>query len=521
MNSFPLISFLTILPALGTVFLWSRGRHMSAHGVQRTGYLFSGLSFLVVAILGLQFDTSSGELQAVERYDWIPTLGVEYAVGIDGLSLLMIGLTALLVPMSLRAADPTCARPHHFVALVLLLQTGLIGTFTTLNFFHWFLFWEISLIPAFFLIWTWGGPNRRSAALQFFVYTFVGSIGLLLAFLGLFAATGTFDFATLAEQARDGSLMSSLASNLAWADIPIRWIGLILFALAFLGVAVKVPLYPFHTWLPTTYSEAPTAVTILLTGLMSKMGVYALLRLIVPIFRDQMLLVATPLLFLAVLTIVLSAFAAYRQEDLKRVFAYSSINHLGYCFLGVFALVSGSAFDSSWNAEAAAAVNGVVLQMFNHGIVAGFIFYLVGRLEQRSQGVRGINDFGGLRERAPQFATALGVALFASLGLPGLNAFIGEFLIFKGAFALVKWAPAIATLGLLITAVFLLGVIQKVLTGPLNPKWQDFPDLNSGERSIVAPCLVIMLLVGLFPQLLIRFFNASTLRYLAQLGGLE
>ena len=315
--------------------------------------------------------------------------------------------------------------------------------------------------------------------------------------------------------------MSSLASNLAWADIPIRWIGLILFALAFLGVAVKVPLYPFHTWLPTTYSEAPTAVTILLTGLMSKMGVYALLRLIVPIFRDQMLLVGTPLLFLAVLTIVLSAFAAYRQEDLKRVFAYSSINHLGYCFLGVFALVSGSAFDSSWNAEAAAAVNGVVLQMFNHGIVAGFIFYLVGRLEQRSQGVRGINDFGGLRERAPQFATSLGVALYASLGLPGLNAFIGEFLIFKGAFALVKWAPAIATLGLLITAVFLLGVIQKVLTGPLNPKWQDFPDLNSGERSIVAPCLVIMLLVGLFPQLLIRFFNASTLRYLAQLGGLE
>lgn len=521
MNGFPIISLLTLTPLAGAILLWLIGKRADDRTVIKLGFGITGITFLLSVVLGLNFTPSNGDFQLVERYQWIPTLNLDYSVGVDGLSLLMIGLTTLLVPISLLTAPTLRSNRHHYTALILLLEAGLIGTFTAMNFFHWFLYWEICLIPAFFLIRIWGGPNRIEAAVQFFIYTFVGSVGLLLSFLALFAASGTFEFAILAEQAQSGELMGNIAGNLGWADVPIKLIGLILFGLAFLGVAVKVPLFPFHTWLPSTYAEAPTSVTILLTGLMSKMGVYALLRLIMPIFGNQMQFVATPLLWMAVLTIVFSAFAAYRQEDLKRVFAYSSINHLGYCFLGVFAVMSTQDFDAQWQGEASAAINGVVLQMFNHGIVAGLIFFLIGRLEARTDGLRSINDFGGLRSAAPLFSTTFGIALFASLGLPGLNAFIGEFLIFKGSFGLVKWAPALATIGLLITAVFILGVIQKVITGPLNKRWRGLPDLNTQEKWVVIPGLLIMLLAGIYPQLLIRFINESSLRFISQLGGTQ
>ena len=519
MNGLPLISLVTFTPLVGAVFLLLKGDKTSGNQATRLGLGFAGLTFLLCFYLGITFDSTASGLQATERFEWIPTLNLSYSVGIDGLSLLMLGLTALLVPVSLLATPADLPRRHAFVALILLLETGLIGTFTATNFFHWFLYWEICLIPAFFLIRLWGGPKRSEAAVQFFIYTFVGSAGLLLSFLALFAASGTFEFALLAEQARSGMLANNIASNLGWADIPIKGIGLILFCLAFLGVAVKVPLYPFHTWLPSTYAEAPTSVTILLTGLMSKMGVYALLRLIVPIFGVQMQMLATPLLMLAAITIVFSAFAAYRQTDLKRIFAYSSINHLGYCFLGVFAVTSGGDVDAVWRSDASAAFNGVILQMFNHGVIAGLIFYLIARLEIRTQGKRHINDFGGLRTVMPLYSTAFGIALFASLGLPGLSAFIGEFLIFKGAFGLVKWAPTVSTLGLLLTAVFVLGVIQRLLTGPLNKTWKDLKDLGPHEKWVVIPSLLIILIAGISPQILIHFINGTSLQFINLMTG--
>ena len=519
MNGFPILSLLTFTPLIGAVILGVAGGRMTERTQNQVGFGFAGACFLLTLLLGLGFDLSSGEFQALERASWIPTLNLDYALGIDGLSLLMIALTTLLIPVALIPSPATRERRHLYIALILLLETGLLGTFTTLNFFHWFLFWEICLIPAFFLIRFWGGPQRSDAAMQFFVYTFFGSVGLLLSFLALYAANGTFEFSELAQLAVSGELMGNVASQLGWPSVPIKYIGIILFALAFLGVAVKVPLYPFHTWLPLTYTEAPTPVTLLLTGLMSKMGVYALVRLIVPIFGDQMQLLTTPLLLMAVATIVLSALAAYHQTDLKRIFAYSSINHLGYCFLAVFAITSTTSFDAAWTTEAAAALNGVFLQMFNHGLIAGLIFFLVWRLELRTDNRRSITDFGGLRSAVPLMATALGISLFASLGLPGLNAFIGAFLLFKGAFGLVQWAPALATLGLLITAVFLLGVIQSVLTGPLNEKWKTMPDLTRTEQWVVIPAVILMLLAGIFPQLLIRYFNETTILFLERLGG--
>ncbi len=519
MNGFPLVSCMTFVPLIAGMVILAQGKRLPTATAVRYGLIASLVTLGLGVLLGLNFDISSGAIQFEERAAWIPTLNLDYTVGVDGLSLLMIWLTTLLIPVSLRAGGQLTRSPNLFVALVLFLETGLLGTFTALNFFHWFLFWELSLIPAFFLVRLWGGPERARAAVHFFVYTFVGSVGLLLAFLALFAASGTFDFRELAELARTGELLGSVGQSIGWPDLPIRWIGMLLFGLAFLAVAVKVPLYPFHTWLPLTYTQAPSVVTLLLTGLMSKMGLYALLRLIVPIFPQQLQLVATPLLLLAVITIVASAFAAYHQTDLKRILAYSSINHLGYCFLAVFAVVSSPAATAAWQAEASAAYNGVLLQLFNHGIIAGLLFYLVAQLESRTDGVRETDRFGGLRSVAPQFVTVMGIALFASLGLPGLNAFIGEFLMFKGALGLVKWAPAIATLGLLLTAGFILRIIQQMFTGPLNEDWAAFPELTKAERWVVIPAIAIMFLAGIFPQLLIRFANQTTLTLVQQLGG--
>jgi NADH-quinone oxidoreductase subunit M len=254
----------------------------------------------------------------------------------------------------------------------------------------------------------------------------------------------------------------------------------------------------------------------LLTGVMSKMGVYGFLRILLPIFPEQVRWMLKPLLWLAVATIVCSAAAAFVQRDLKRLLAYSSINHLGYCLLGIFA-VAPTTLSAAASAEKAAALNGVFLQMFNHGLTAATLFWFVGMLEQRGQGLRGLNDFGGLRKVAPVFCGLMGIALFSSLGLPGLNGFIGEFLIFKGAFPLATWATALSVLGLLITAIFLLTLLQRVFNGPLNPRWSALPDLTLGERMLVLPALVLMVALGVYPQLVLGVINSTVVRMVEQL----
>jgi NADH-quinone oxidoreductase subunit M len=386
-----------------------------------------------------------------------------------------------------------------------------------LNFIHWFLFYELSLVPAYFLLKLWGGPGRVAAANQFFLYTMVGSVALLLAMLAVFLVTGSFDLPALAASGRTGELTSLLAIRLGWPELSTRALALVIFGGALLGFAVKVPLWPFHTWLPSAYAEAPTGVAMVLTGAMSKLGVYGLLRILLPIFPEPMRWVLTPLLWLAVATIVFSAWAALTQRDLKRIAAYSSINHLGYCLLGIFAVASATGSEPRWTVEKTAALNGVILQMFNHGLTAAALFYFVGLLEQRA-GRRGLDDFGGLRHAAPVFCGLMGITMFASLGLPGLNGFIGEFLIFKGVLPLAGWAAALSALGLLLTAIFLLTILQRVWSGPLPSRWQGFADLTLGERLVVAPAVALMLVLGLWPQLLLQFINPAAL---ALADGLE
>ena len=476
-----MITALILVPLVGAAFV-SVARPQQARFFA-LGYTL--LSALVALAIWRDFDTAASALQLVERHAWIPAIGAEYLVGVDGLSLLLVLLTSLVVPFALLAQPAG----RGLCALILFTQAALYGTFTAQNFVLWFLFYEMSLLPAFLLIKLWGGENRDRAATKFFLYTFLGSVAMLLAFLGIYLARGTFDFAQLAQLGKTGLL----SGNAAWFA----------FAGVFLGLAVKVPLFPFHTWLPDAYEAAPINVSMILTGLLSKMGVYGFIRLLLPLFPREIQILGPWLLGLAVCSIVFSALAAWAQTDLKRMVAYLSINHLGYCLLALFA-IGASAAPSAVNTQTA--LSGVFLQIFNHGLTAAALFYFVGLLEQR-RGARGLNDFGGLMQRTPLLCGWMSLAMFSSLGLPGLNGFVGEFLIFKGSFALTPIFTAVAVLGLLFTAVVFLRAMQALFSGPLNEDCGAFPDLSWNEKLVIVPVALLMFALGLAPQFIFTFIN--------------
>src|SRR5437867_241811 len=438
-----LITAIIFVPLIGAlaVCTWPHG------GGRPIALMFNVISAACALALWRNFDAAAAGLQFVERHAWIPAVGAEYLVGIDGLSLLLVLLTSLIIPFAF-LAQPIATGSRAFYATMLVMQSALYGTFTAQNFVLWFLFYEMSLIPAFLLIKIWGGENRDRAATKFFLYTFLGSVAMLLSFLGIYFAKGTFDFAALSGFGKNGLL----AGKLAW----------LAFAGIFVGLAVKVPLFPFHTWLPDAYQTAPIGVSMVLTGVLSKMGVYGFVRLLLPLFPNQIKIIGPSLLALAVCSLVFAPLAAWAQGGLNRMVAYLSINHLGYCMLGLFAVAAssvGAAIDTQ------AALSGVFMQIFNHGITAAALFYLVGLLEQR-RGLRGIGDFGGLMQRTPLLCGWMSVAMFSSLGLPGLNGFVGEFLIFKGSFAVAATFTSIAVLGLLFTAVTFMLVIESLFRGP-------------------------------------------------------
>src|SRR5437762_7652867 len=340
-----LITALILVPLAGSLLV-SAARPNHARGIALG---FNALTAILTFILWRTFDATAAGLQLIERHAWIPAIGAEYLVGLDGLSLLLVLLTSLIIPFAFFAQPAG----RGFCVLMLLMQSALYGTFTAQNFVLWFLFYEMSLIPAFLLIKIWGGENRDHAATKFFVYTFLGSVAMLLSFLGIYFAKGTFDFAALADLGKHGLF----SGNVAW----------LAFAGIFLGLAVKVPLFPFHTWLPDAYETAPTGVSIVLTGVLSKMGVYGFVRLLLPLLPNELKILAPWLLGLAVCSIVFASLAAWAQRDLKRMVAYLSINHLGYCMLGLFAVTARSTISS---VDMHAALSGVIMQIFNHGITA-------------------------------------------------------------------------------------------------------------------------------------------------------
>ena len=479
-----LITALFLVPLLAALCMSSAPKNY-ARGIALASNAFTAILALT---LWRNFDPGAAGVQMVERHQWIPAIGAEYLVGIDGLSLLLVLLTSLVIPFAFFAQR----MERGATALMLVMQSALYGTFTAQNFVLWFLFYEMSLVPAFLLIKIWGGENRDRAATKFFLYTFLGSVAMLLAFLGIYFVKGTFDFAALAALGKGGLL----TGKLAW----LAFVGV------FLGLAVKVPLFPFHTWLPDAYETAPTGVSMVLTGVLSKMGVYGFVRLLLPLFPNEIKILGPWLLGLAVCSIVFASLAAWAQSDLKRMVAYLSVNHLGYCMLGLFAIV-GSPIVAA-NIDMHAALSGVFIQIFNHGITAAALFYYVGLLEQR-RGLRGINDFGGLMQRTPLLCGWMSVAMFSSLGLPGLNGFIGEFLIFKSAFAVAASFTAVAVIGLLVTAIVFMRVMQALFSGPLPESCTVLPDLLGREKLVVVPVTLLMFAVGIAPQFVFNIFNAT------------
>ena len=462
--------------------------------------MFNAISAVCALALWRNFDGTAAGLQFVERHAWIPAVGAEYLVGIDGLSLLLVLLTSVVVPFAL-LAQPITDRARAFYATMLVMQSALYGTFTAQNFVLWFLFYEMSLIPAFLLIKIWGAENRDRAATKFFLYTFLGSVAMLLSFLGIYFAKGTFDFTALAGLGKNG-LISGKIAWLAFGGI-------------FIGLAVKVPLFPFHTWLPDAYQTAPAGVSMVLTGVLSKMGVYGFLRLLLPLFPNEIKIVGPWLLALVICSIVFAPLAAWAQRDLKRMVAYLSINHLGYCMLALFAVTASPIVAA--RVDTHAVLSGVFMQIFNHGITAATLFYFVGLLEQR-RGLRGIDDFGGLMQRTPLLCGWMSVAMFSSLGLPGLNGFIGEFLIFKGSFAIAAAFTAIAVIGLLVTAIVFMRAMQSIFSGPLAESCSAFPDLLRREKLVVVPVTLLMFAIGIAPQFLFNIFNTTVVQMARLLG---
>lgn len=499
MNTVPWLSLIIFTPWIGAAVLALLPRlPASTSRILATVVSLSTLAFGLIAATSLG---SGAGYALVERHDWIAALSVSYHLGADDFSLLLVILTGIVGPASVLAGPRGDRDARLFGALMLLLQGCALGVFLSLDFFPWFLFWELSLFPAFFLIKLWGGPNATRAAYQFVVMTIAGSAFMLLGFAAIYAATGTVDLESLTTLSTQGALTAKLASlGHFWPNA--------VFLGVLLGLAVKVPLVPLHAWLPPTYAEAPTGASMFLTGVMSKMGVYGFIRILWPLFPAQLHNASTPLLWLALAGVVLGALAAMRQTDLKRMVAYSSLNHLNYCLLALFAVAAASGSSHVDPAATSAALGGAILQTFNHGLSAAALFFCIGMLETRSGGLRGLNDFGGVRSVAPVFAGLCGIAMFSSVGLPGLNSFVGEFLIFRGVFALTPWAAAVACIGLLATALFLLTFWQRVFHGPIaNETPTDFLPLSGSERAVLIPLAGLMILFGVLPHLLLGLVN--------------
>ncbi len=510
----PLLSLLIFTPWVGALLLFVLRRRLSASLGRILPILFSLSTLILGGIVLARFNPVITGMQFTEKHAWITALNVHYHIGLDGLSLVLVLLTGIISPLALFGPTRQVRCPAIHGALFLLLQGSALGVFLALDFFPWFVFWELSLVPAFFLIKLWGGPGAARAAYQFVIYTIGGSAFMLLGFAAIFAETRTFDFLELKLISMGGQ------APILFGGAATTWV----FLGVLLGLAVKVPLFPFHAWLPPAYAEAPTGTSMFLTSVMSKMGAYGFLRILWPLFPLQFHAAAPILLWLALGGVVLSAFAAMKQTDLKRMVAYSSINHLSYCLLAMCAVATAGPVNPAFPAvmigtseSGIAALSGTILQLFNHGLSAAALFFCVGVLESRTGGLRGLGDFGGVRTAAPVFAGLCGIALFSSLGLPGLNGFIGEFLIFRGVFGLAPWVAAVATLGLLATALFLLTFWQRVFHGPATGAGVNFRDLDATEIATLGPLIVLMFVLGIFPQLLAGLINPLVTTWAATL----
>ncbi len=508
MSGFPWLSLILWMPLLAGLALIARGRETGPSRIS-TAWWLSLASSLLTLILCMKAPMESGPSLWKESIEWIPSLGVAYELGMDGMACIMLALTALIMPVSIAASQRAGYNHEGFAGCLLVIQGTLVGVFTAQNFFAWFFFYEIALVPAYFLIRLWGGPGKEKVSLRFFLYSMLGSIALLVGYLGIASAVGSYNFTALAEASATQALPEAIGQRLAWFDLPVKWLITLLFALTFGGLAVKVGMVPAHGWLPDTYEKAPTPVTMVLTGLMSKMGLVGMVKMVIPLLPYVPSSVLQAALAIAVFGLVYAALAAMGQTSFKRLLAYSSINHLGYCLIALLVLGQASMGEPSMQTAKTFALGGLLLQMFSHGLIAAGLFYLTHLGESRLQKTLRVDGPGGLRAIMPRFAGWMGLAVFASIGLPGLSGFIGEFLIFRGVFALSPWVAIGSLPALLITAIFLLRFLQHVFHGKSDPESEQFSDLSGSEMALMAPLFILIVLLGWFPHLIMERINPT------------
>src|SRR5438128_5340780 len=462
-----ILTIITFLPAVGAVLLlFSNREHVRS--IRAFALIITILTFVFSLQLVAHFDSKNPDFQFALRVPWIPSLGIDYAMGVDGISLFLILLTTLLTPLAVLASWSIHDRLKEYFIFMLLLETGMIGVFASLDLFLFYVFWEVMLVPMYFLIGVWGGERRIYAAIKFVLYTMLGSVLMLVAIIALYflqcKATGTFSFSY-------AQIQSALASG---RFVLAPWAELWLFVAFFLAFAVKVPLFPFHTWLPDAHVEAPTAGSVLLAGVLLKMGTYGLVRFNLPLFPNMSHLFAPLISLLAIVGIIYGALVAMVQPDMKKLVAYSSVSHLGFIVLGIFSFTTQG-------------MEGAIYQMLNHGISTGALFLIVGIIYDRRH-TRLIDQFGGLAHRMPVYAAFFMIVTLSSIGLPGLNGFVGEFLILLGTFGINRARAVLAATGVILSAVYMLWMYQRVIWGEITiDQNKSLADIGGRERVMLIP----------------------------------
>ncbi len=492
--SFPYLSTIVFLPLLGAIVI-ALLPNATPQRIKRTALLFTLVPFAISVALFFMFDRSLAGPQFVEQLPWIPAINIQYFMGIDGLSLPMLLLTTMIGVIAVLVSWKIDLRVREYFAWLLVLETGILGVFCSLDLVLFFLFWEVEILPMYLLISIWGSGRKEYSAIKFVLYTLFGSAFMLAGILILYGQVHTFDMVALAGAGLGVGLSSLMAAAI--------------FFLLFIGFAVKLPVFPLHTWLPDAHTDAPTAVSVILAGVLLKMGGYGMIRICVSIFPQTAQEYATPILVLAVIGILYGAAVTFRQTDLKRLVAYSSISHMGYVLLGIFALSQVS-------------LTGATLQMFSHGLITGLLFAVVGLVYEKSH-ERSIPKLGGLARRMPIIVVVFSVAGLASLGLPGTSGFAAEFLVFLGSFNStlvpgIQIYTILGVLGVVFTAGYILWMLQRVFYGPPRAEYDEVPDANKLEMSYTFFMVAMIMIIGIYPRVLTDIINIGVLPIAASLG---
>ncbi|MCD8552567.1 NADH-quinone oxidoreductase subunit M [Seleniivibrio sp.] len=479
-----LLIFFPLAAALFILIFFRKGKSS-----MWAAFIASVIEFIISIPLMANFDKSEAGMQFVEKAWWIKSIGVQYFLGVDGISILMVFLTTLLTMIAILGSFTYIQkRQKEFYIAMLVLETGMIGTFLALDFFLFYIFWEAMLIPMYLIIGVWGGKRRVYAAVKFFIYTLAGSVLMMLAIIALYYTHGqitgnyTFDVLKITEQ----------------YGMYTQGFQMVVFAVFFLGFAIKVPMFPLHTWLPDAHVEAPTAGSVILAGVLLKMGTYGMLRFCLPMTPYAAIKLMPFVAALSVIAIIYGALVAMVQKDIKKLVAYSSVSHMGFVTLGIYALNQ-------------AGIEGGILQMFNHGIITGALFLLIGLIYERTH-TREIADYGGIAASVPVYATIFLVFTMASIGLPSMGAFIGEFLVLVGAFAAFSDWAILAAIGVIFSAVYMLWMFQRVLYQSLNKRWENLADMNLREVIYIFPLLIIVFWVGMYPETFQSYMHASVIK---------